>query len=40
MRTTSLLSGLALVTLTPSIALGQERTWEWHRWHLQVLFVK
>jgi putative membrane protein len=29
MRTTSLLSGLALVTLAPSIALGQERTWEW-----------
>ena len=29
MRTNRLLSGLALVPLAPSLALGQERTWEW-----------
>ena len=29
MHTTPLLSGLALVLLAPSFALGQERTWEW-----------
>jgi hypothetical protein len=27
--TTPLLNSLALVLLAPSVALGQERTWEW-----------